>query len=288
MRSSDRDLQRAAGSCRLVLHGSARGTEIVDVFQRSPLRVLFPQVGGRAIEEAVLINSAGGIAGGDRLDLAITVGGTAAIALTTQAAEKVYRALDEPARISTKLTVGAAARLAWCPQETIVFNRARVDRRTHIAFSSGAELLALEWLVLGRAAYGETVTAGHITDSWRVEKDGRLIWADSFRVTDDIFPHLQRSALLSTCTALATIVYAGPDPDAQLAHLREASVGDARDAASSLECHVAATAIGGLIVVRMAASQSYSLGLAVRRVLRLFEHECGKGPFRVPRMWCCS
>src|SRR5262249_5987594 len=148
-RSSDRDLQRAAGSCRLVLHGSACGTEIVDLFQRSPLRVLFPHAGSRAITEAVLINTAGGVAGGDRLDTAITARGKAAIALTTQAAEKVYRALDEPARISTTLTVGEAAKLAWCPQETIVFNRARVDRQTHIALSSGAELLALEWLVLG-------------------------------------------------------------------------------------------------------------------------------------------
>ena len=107
----------------------------------------------------------------------------ACVTLTSQAAERIYRALDEPARISTTLSVASAAKLAWCPQETIVFDRARVRRETQIAVSSGAELLALEWIVLGRAAHGETVASGHVVDSWRVEKDGRLVWADSLRIT---------------------------------------------------------------------------------------------------------
>jgi hypothetical protein len=76
-----------------------------------------------------------------------------------------------------------AAKLAWLPQETIVFNWGRLSRETEIEVSSGAELLALEWLVLGRAAHGEEMVGGHIADSWRVKKDGRLIWADSFRAT---------------------------------------------------------------------------------------------------------
>jgi len=141
----------------------------------------------------------------------------ASIAVTTQAAEKVYRAIHESAHITTTLRACDAAKLAWLPQETIVFNRARVRRRTQIEVSSGAELLALEWLVLGRAAHGERISAGEITDIWRVIKDGRLIWADSFRATDDVFPHLSRKALLSDCTALATLLYFGPDLDVAFA-----------------------------------------------------------------------
>ena len=64
--------------------------------------------------------------------------------------------------------------------------------------------------MLGRAAHGEVVIGGNITDSWRVKKDGRLIWADSFRITDEIFPHLHRKALLSDCKAIATLIYFGP------------------------------------------------------------------------------
>ena len=82
-------------------------------------------------------------------------------------------------------------------------------------------MLALEWLVLGRAAYGEVVIGGNITDSWRVKKDGRLIWADSFRVIDETFPHLHRKALLSDCKAIATLVYFGPHLDKRLDFFRE-------------------------------------------------------------------
>lgn len=180
---SDNDLQRAEGFGRALLSGSEKGSRIVDTFQRSPIRIMFPGAGGGAAEEAVLVNTAGGIAGGDRLECGVTALANASIAVTSQAAEKVYRALNEPARIATKLKACEAAKLAWLPQETIVFNWGRLSRETEIEVSSGAELLALEWLVLGRAAHGEEMVGGHIADSWRVKKDGRLIWADSFRAT---------------------------------------------------------------------------------------------------------
>src|ERR1700731_750234 len=95
---SDKDLQRAKGSGRTVLSGSDKGTRIMDVYQRSPIRIMFPRAAGGAIEEAVLINTAGGIAGGDRLESGVTALANASIAVTSQAAEKVYRALNEPAR----------------------------------------------------------------------------------------------------------------------------------------------------------------------------------------------
>src|SRR6266404_4557405 len=192
--SSDLDLQRANGAGRAVLRGSEEGNRIVDLFQSSPIRIMFPRGRASAIEEAVFVNTGGGIAGGDRLEYCVTALANASITVTSQAAEKVYRALNEPARIATKLKACQAAKLAWLPQETIAFNWGRLSRKTEIELSSGAELLALEWIVLGRAAHGEEMVGGHITDSWRVKKDGRMIWADSFRATDAIFPHLHRKA----------------------------------------------------------------------------------------------
>jgi len=277
--ASDKDLQRSIGSCRIVLKGSERGNQIVDLCQRSPVRVLFPQAGPAAIEEAVLINTSGGIAGGDRLDTAVTALADAHITLTSQAAERIYRALDQPSRISTTLVVANSAKLSWCPQETIVFDRARMKRQTHISVSSGAELLALEWIVLGRAAHGETVVSGEVIDSWRVEKDGRLVWADCLRITDDVFPHVGRNALLADCSAVATLVYFGTDLEKRLECLR--------DCAASLRCHAAATMVGGLIVVRFAAPAASTLRAGLCSVLQQFDHAFGPGPFRVPKMWSC-
>ena len=276
---SDKDLQRAEGVGRIVVSSSENQTRIVDIFQRSPIRIMFPRVDDGTLKEAVLVNTAGGIAGGDRLEFCMTALASASIAVTSQAAEKVYRALSEPARIATKLRACEAAKLAWLPQETILFNWARLCRKTEIDISSGTELLALEWLVLGRAAHGEEMVGGHITDSWRVKKDGRLIWADTFRATDEIFPRLHKKALLSNCTAVATLIYFGPYLDTRLEFLR--------DIVPSLECQSAVTSVGGLIVVRFAAKVSSDLRLALRSFLQQFSRELGPGPFRVPKMWSC-
>jgi len=277
--ASDKDLQRANGAGRAVLRGSQEGNRIVDLFQSSPIRIMFPRGRASAIEEAVFVNTGGGIAGGDRLEFGVTALADASLAVTSQAAEKVYRALNEPARIATKLKACEAAKLAWLPQETILFNRARLSRETEIELVSGAELLALEWLVLGRAAHGEEVIGGHINDSWRVRRDGRLIWADSFRAQDETFPHLRRKALLSNCKAIGTLVYFGPDLDRRLEFVR--------DIASSLDCHCAATSVGGLIVVRVAAEMALDLKLGLCSFLQQFSDELGPGPFAVPKMWSC-
>ncbi len=276
---SDGDLQRADGCGRIVLSSSENGTRIEDVFERSPIRIMFPRTEHRAVEEAVLINTAGGIAGGDRLESGVTALADASIAVTSQAAEKIYRALNEPARIATKLKACEGAKLAWLPQETIVFNWGRVSRETDVELSSGAELLALEWLVFGRSAHGEQMVGGYITDRWRVKIDGRLVWVDTFRVMEEAFPHLHRAALLSNCRALGTLIYFGPHLDMRLEFLR--------GIAPFLGCHCAVTLVAGLLVVRFAATVSSDLRLALRGILQQFGRELGPGPFRVPKMWSC-
>lgn len=277
--TSDMDLQRSNGYVRIVLSGSENGNRIDDVFERSPMRVMFLRNGNHEMEEAVLINTAGGIAGGDRLECSVSGLPGASVAVTSQAAEKVYRALNEPARVMTRLEVRDSTRLAWLPQETIIFNSARLHRTTEIELSSQAELLALEWVVLGRAAHGETVYAGNITDSWRVKKDGRLVWADGLRITDEIFPHLMRKSLLSNYSAIATLIYFGPRQNERLDFLRELI--------SSLRCRGGATLVSGLIVVRLAAREPSVLKLALVSFVEHFGRELGSVPFRVPKMWLC-
>jgi urease accessory protein len=275
----DVDLERANGVGRIVLIGSERCTRIAEVYQKFPIGLVFPRIGDDLVKEAVIINSSGGIAGGDRLEIEVVALNNASVAITTQAAEKVYRALDRPARIGTRLKACGTAKLAWLPQETIVFNQARICRQTEIDLCSGAELIALEWLVFGRAARGEEVTSGHISDSWRIKRDGHLIWADGFRVSDEVFAQLHRKALLSNWKAIGTLIYFGPSLDKRLRILREI--------AALLDCHCAATIVGAIIIVRVAAAASSDLRRGLRSLLEQFSRELGPGPFGVPKMWSC-
>jgi urease accessory protein len=275
----DNDLQRSEGFARLILAGSAQGTRIVDMFQRSPIRIMFPGIRGAPVEEAVVVNTAGGIAGGDRLEFAVTALADASFTITSQAAERVYRALNEPALIETRLKICKTAKLAWLPQETIVFNGGRIRRNTQIEISAGAELLALEWLVLGRAAHGEEIVGGEIADGWQVRLDGRLIWADRFRATDDVFSRLRSRALLADFKAIGTLIYFGPDPTAQVQFLR--------DLAPQLQCHCFTTVVSGLVIARLAARDAAELKAGLREILLQFERTREQGPFRLPKMWSC-
>jgi len=277
--SSDRGLQRAEGACRIIVGGSGKGTRIMDLYQKSPIRVLFPRTGNDPPQEAVLVNTSGGVAGGDSLQSTVTAVSGASIAVTTQAAEKIYRALDESARIFTKLNVDNGAKLAWLPQETIVFNHARLCRRTEIEVSPGSELLALECLVLGRAARGEKLSAGDIIDSWHVSRNGQLQWGDTFRLTNEVFSHLSRKALLWDSTAVATLIYSGADLDERLQLIRAEFI--------SFDCQCSATLVGGILVARLAARSSFQLKAALRNLLQEFGKQNAAGPFRLPKMWSC-
>jgi urease accessory protein len=276
--SSDKDLQRAEGVCRIVIDGLGRSTRIADVYQKSPIRVLFPRIGDDRTKEAALVNTSGGVAGGDRLQFSVTAAGGASIAVTTQAAERIYRALDQFAHINTKLKVSDTAKLAWLPQETIVFNHARLCRLTEVEIAPRSELLALECLVFGREARGEKLSAGAIVDTWRVRKNGRLQWGDTFRLTDEVFAHLTRKALLWDSIALATLVYFGPDLKKLMQLIR--------DQASSFDCHCGATSVAGIVVARFTAGSAFELKAALRNLLQEFGEELAT-PFGVPKMWSC-
>lgn len=275
----DMDLERAVGAGRVVFAGSASGTKIAYIHQKFPIALAFPTIDDRRSQEAVIINCSGGIAGGDHLQIEVVAESDASVVVTTQAAEKVYRALDRPAQIVTRLRVHENAKLAWLPQETIIFDKARIKRHTEVDLCSGAEILALEWLVLGRTESGEQVCSGYILDSWRIKLDDRLVWADGFLVSDEVFPHLHREALLSNWRAVGTLIYYGPRLDTRLEILREI--------ATSLDCKCAATMVGTIIVIRVAAIAGADLKRGLRRLLDQFGQEFSSGPIGIPKMWSC-
>jgi urease accessory protein len=279
LRPRDSDLQRANGAARIVLAARDGTTHAADVFQKSPLRVLFPRPDGGAPNEAVFANTSGGIAGGDAYACEVISGAASSMTVTTQAAEKVYRALDAPASIVTRLSVAEGAKLAWLPQETILFDGARLHRSTHVNLLPGAELLALEWLVLGRAARGETMCEGEVNDRWRVQLGGRLLWADGFRLDRGVWPHLGRAGLLDGCSALATLIYFGPDAERELDAIRADL--------PPLACRSGVSHFAGLIIVRFAAPAAADLRLALRGFLQEFSARHAGSPFRAPKMWSC-
>ena len=212
---------RARGAVAFDVQLQDGATRRRHLHESGSLRVRFPSPEGEGLS-AVLVNTAGGIAGGDRFDIEIAAGEGTRLTLTTAAAEKIYRAADAAAELSIALRLAAGAHLSWLPQETILFDRARVSRRIDIDLAEGASLLLCEIVVFGRAAMGERMQGGQFVDRWRMRRGGRLVFAETVRLDDDVGEKLARPAIAKAGAAIGTALIV-PGDEAVVERIREAS-----------------------------------------------------------------
>jgi urease accessory protein len=263
-------LQRASGECRVAFDLRDGATRLGDLYQRDPCRVLFPRSEPGEPPQAVLLTTSGGVTGGDSLDMTVEVGPQATALATTQAAEKVYRAAPGGGhcRIDVAVRVGGGAGLDWLPQETILFQGARLKRRTVADVEAGGALLACEMVVLGRAASGERFTSGLLLDSWSVRRMGRLAWTDALRVEGET----PGGAGFGSANALATVigVWDAPQPFFERAR---SLLETADDAVRS-----GVTLVNGVVVARL-LGEATAVRTATIRFLTEFRGR------RLPRVW---
>jgi urease accessory protein len=204
--------------------------------------------------EAVFLNTAGGLTGGDALRFALTLGpGTQAVG-TTQTAERAYASAGGRARMDVALTLGDGASLDWLPQETILFDRSALARRTVADLGAGARLLIAETVVLGRAAMGETVARVQFSDWREVRRAGMPVLVEPLRITDATLR--SGAAGLDGARAVATIALVGPGAEDALARVR-----------AVLPESAAASAWNGRLVVRLTGADLAPVKQAVATVL---------------------
>jgi urease accessory protein len=260
---------RAVGRIELAVNARSDATRRERVVEAGSLRVRFP--GPPAPElEAVIVNTAGGVAGGDKFDIDIAVGGNARLVVTSASAEKVYRSLEPDAIVGVKLTIGADARLAWLPQETILFDQSRLCRSIDVELAETGSLLLAEAIVFGRSSMGEQVGQGRFFDRWRVRRCGRLIYAETVRLEGEIAQKLARPAVAASGVAIATILLA-PGTDETVAAVR--ALGD------KFGGEVGVSAWNGICVARLCARD----GAALRRDLVNVLSKLRGGA--LPRLW---
>lgn len=266
-------LPRTEGSLRLGFKCEGGGTRLDTLRQAGAARVRFPRPAGNAAPEAVLLNTAGGLTGGDRIDIDVTLADGCAVTVTSAAAEKVYRSLDDATEITIDLNLGQGASCCWLPQPTILFNGSNLDRRTHVHMAADARLLAVEMLIYGRAAMGEDVRAGKVRDAWRVRRDGGLIFADTTRIGGAVADALDCCANLDGARTSAMILYVAPDAQARLDETRAVLEG-----ATSV---AGASAWNGMLLVRAAARNGRELQRDLQPVIAALSGR------PLPRVWQC-
>lgn len=266
--SSVFEANRARGAVRFDVHARDGVTRRGTLHESGSLRVRFPSPENDGLS-GVFINTAGGVAGGDRFDIDISVAAAARLTLTTAAAEKVYRAPGAAAQLNIALKAGAGAHLSWLPQETILFDRARVQRRFEIELDEAASLLLCEIVVFGRTAMGECMEQGEFVDRWRLRRGGKLVFAETIRLDGNIGAKLARSAIAKAGAAIGTALIVPGD---------EALVERIRQASDSFCGEVGISAWNGFAIARFCAQDAARLRADMVAVL-------ARTGAALPRLW---
>jgi urease accessory protein len=234
------------GEASLVLSGESGTTRIRDLYQKQPLRLLFPGMPGDEAFEAALACVSGGIVAGDELSVAIHLQSAAKASVIGQAAEKIYRSTGAVSRIENRLTVERDCWLEWLPQETIIFDEARFRRTTHIQLAASSRLLAGEILVFGRTARQERLRRGLIHDAWELrDNGGRLFWKDALHLDGDLGTTLSHSATFNAADAYGNLLYYNHEQAGTIEPVREIA-----ERRSSSALRISATTLRNLLRVQ--------------------------------------
>jgi len=270
-------MQRSHGAGTLAVKASVGATRIDRLHQAGNAKIRVPKTYGAALE-AVLINTSGGITGGDTLDWTLHAGPGTRSVVTTQACERIYKSTGDTGRQTTTATVDSGASLFWLPQETILFDGGRLHRELQVDLAPDARFVGLEGLVFGREAMGETVARGFFHDRWRIRRDGRLVHADDLRFDLSDAGEIAAAASLGPNRVVATLVAILPD-DAESLDL---TVGQCRLLLAGTTGGVSRIGAGAdaKVIVRLAAPSSYVLRRQLLPVIALF-----LGDNAMPKVW---
>lgn len=260
-------LQRARGEARVVVASRDGRTEIQSLYQEGCAKVRLPHTHSPALQ-AVLMNTAGGLTGGDHLEWTATALPGTTLALTSPACERVYRSIGGAARVQNRLMAKAGAHIDWLPQETILFEGSRLDRRLEVDLDDGATLTAVEAVLIGREAMGEAAPNARLRDTWRIRRNGRLLHAEATALDGDPAERVGLS-LLDGAIAFATVLHIATDAELKLAAVR----------ALLPECG-GASVIGERLTVRLLATSGLALRRSLSPIIALLS-SAGS----IPRLW---
>lgn len=214
-------MQRAVGVGRLSVRQLDGRTRINRLYQEGCAKIRIPKTYHGTALEAVMINTSGGVTGGDRMNWSFEAGKNTHLMLTTQACEKIYKSSGGVAANTVTLKAEKEARLAWLPQETIVFDRAGFSRTITADLADDAEALFLEPIILGRRSMGEHIKSADLRDRWRISQNGQLIHAEDFCLNGEITSILPQRAVTGGQTAFATLLFISPRSEGFLDDARQ-------------------------------------------------------------------
>ena len=268
------------GKAKLSFEVDVNGkTRLNELYQSDPLRILFPNIPDKDILQAALVNISGGLVGGDKISVDMQIGRNAKALIASQSAEKVYRSSGADTEMEIKITVKPGSWLEFLPQETILFQGSRLRRQIKVSIEGDGSLVAGEILVFGRRGHGEYFKNGLIHESWEIERDGRLLWADTLHMDKNIASTINHPACFDGAVGMATLIYNGPNATDNLAVIQNLLADSNRDILSSVTC------INGVMIIRWIGKNALDLRNDFGSFWSAFRNKIADLPAKLPRLW---
>lgn len=254
-------------------------TNLFHLYQSDPIRVLFPNVSSEEIKLGIIVTTSGGLVGGDKISLALTFGEKTSAMIMAQAAEKVYGSSGATCLMEVDLEASTHAWAEYLPQETILFDNARLNRTTRIRAAAGSQVLAGEIVVFGRKGSGETFSSGYLRDSWEVWRDNKLVWIDALLLEKNIPQVFNHPACLKNFNGVATIVFISDNVGTYLDYARNLIT----DLEENIRMSVSVT--NGVLIARFMGEDPLNLRNAFGNFWQNFRHHAASLPNSLPRLW---
>lgn len=263
-------LQRARGCVEVSFVGVRGETTLSNLYQSGSLKALIPK-SFRSAKEAILINTGGGIVGGDQLSISISGGNSTETWITSQASEKVYKSAGDMSRVEIDLTLGDNASSYWCPQEMILFDKSKLCRRMNFNVENSSNLLIVENVIFGRITSGEFSANCYFSDQWRIKRDQKLVLAENFLVTGS--ESLYGKANLGNNKCVCTVIYVSLEAEGYLKQMREIM--------SERKLTGGASSWNNCLLGRVVAEDPSTIKHFTKLLLELFSNHKGF----IPRVW---
>jgi urease accessory protein len=270
-----------SGAAEISFARRGEATRLAHLYERDPLRVLFPAPEAGESPLAAIVTTSGGLVAGDRIEIAVQVGAGASAHVTASAAEKIYRSTGATTVIRQSLSVAGRGALEFLPPETILFDGARLDRATSVELAPRAAFLGGDIVIFGRRARGERFTRGFLREVWEIRRQGRLVWGDALHLDGDIAAITDDPACFAGAAGFATLLLAPaeqrPEPLVESARAVQA------DAPAAVSAGV--TAVAGLVIARWLAADTLLLRRAYAELACYLRQAAMGLPRRLPRIW---
>ena len=254
-------------------------TNLFHLYQSDPIRVLFPDVSSEEIKQGIIVITSGGLVGGDKISLALKYGEKTSAMIMAQAAEKVYGSSEAICLMEVDLEANTHAWAEYLPQETILFDNARLNRTTRIRAAADSQVLAGEIVVFGRKGSGETFSSGYLRDSWEVWRDNKLVWIDALLLEKNIPQVFNHPACLKNINGAATIVFISDNVGTYLEYARNLI----KDPEENIRVSVSVT--NGVLIARFMGEDPLNLRNAFGNFWQNFRHQVASLPNSLPRLW---